>query len=181
LNALCHFLWTADGLTNAQVRPLVASLLGTAYSTRQMGYDLRRLTRKGLIARIDQQHRYVLTPYGRRVALFLTKVHARVLRGPSSARPEFHRTSATAAAHDLSRTRPRHRRTHCGGTTCGMTDFRPFRTQSSRASTASEAAPQTAETSRVGCGASSLGWLLSQPRYAGGLSYLAAILPWYAG
>jgi hypothetical protein len=80
LNALCHFLWTADGLTNAQLRPLVASLLGTSYTTRQMGYDLRRLIRKGLLKRLDQQKRYVLTPYGRRVALFLTKVHARVLR-----------------------------------------------------------------------------------------------------
>jgi hypothetical protein len=80
LNALCHFLWTADGLTNAQLRPLVASLVGTSYTTRQMGYDLRRLTRKGLIKRLDHQKRYVLTPYGRRVALFLTKVHARVLR-----------------------------------------------------------------------------------------------------
>lgn len=80
LNALCHFLWTTDGLTNAQLRPLVASLLGTSYSTRQMGYDLRRLRRKGLLARLDGQKRYVLTPYGRRVALFLTKVHARVLR-----------------------------------------------------------------------------------------------------
>jgi hypothetical protein len=80
LNATCHFLWTADGLTNAQLRPLVASLLGTSYTTRQMGYDLRRLTRKGLVIRLDHQKRYVLTPYGRRVALFLTKVHARVLR-----------------------------------------------------------------------------------------------------
>lgn len=80
LNALCHFLWTADGLTNAQLRPLIASLLGTSYTTRQMGYDLRRLTRKGLLKRLDHQKRYVLTPYGRRVALFLTKVHARVLR-----------------------------------------------------------------------------------------------------
>jgi hypothetical protein len=80
LNATCHFLWTADGLTNAQLRPLVASLLGTSYTTRQMGYDLRRLTRKGLLKRLDHQKRYVLTPYGRRVALFLTKVHARVLR-----------------------------------------------------------------------------------------------------
>jgi hypothetical protein len=80
LNGLCHFLWTADGLTNAQLRPLVASLLGTAYTTRQMGYDLRRLMRKGLVKRLDHQKRYVLTPYGRRVALFLTKVHARVLR-----------------------------------------------------------------------------------------------------
>jgi hypothetical protein len=80
LNALCDFLWTADGLTNAGLRPLIASLLGTPYTTRQMGYDLRRLTRKGVITRLDHQNRYVLTPYGRRVALFLTKVHARVLR-----------------------------------------------------------------------------------------------------
>ena len=80
LNALCHFLWTTDGLTNAQLRPLIASLLDTPYTTRQMGYDLRRLRRKGLVKRLDHQKRYVLTPYGRRVALFLTKVHARVLR-----------------------------------------------------------------------------------------------------
>jgi len=80
LNALCHFLWTADGLTNAQLRPLVASLLGRPYGPRQMGYDLRRLTRKGLVKRLDRQKRYVLSPYGRRVALFLTKVHARVIR-----------------------------------------------------------------------------------------------------
>ncbi|MBI2537898.1 MAG: hypothetical protein HYW06_13255 [Gemmatimonadetes bacterium] len=80
LEALCHFRWTANGLTNAQLRPLVGSLLGTAYTPRQMGYDLRRLIRKGLLQRLDRQHRYVLTPYGRRVALFLTKVHARVLR-----------------------------------------------------------------------------------------------------
>jgi len=80
LGAICHFLWTADGLTNAGLRPLVASLLGTSYTTRQMGYDLRRLVRKGLIARLDGQKRYVLTPHGRRVALFLTTVHARVIR-----------------------------------------------------------------------------------------------------
>ena len=80
LNALCHFVWSADGLTNAHLRPVIASLLGTPYTTRQMGYDLRRLARKGLITRLAHQKRYVLTPYGRRVALFLTKVHARVLR-----------------------------------------------------------------------------------------------------
>jgi hypothetical protein len=80
LNALCHFLWTADGLTNAQLRPPIASLLGAPYTTRQMGYDLRRLQRKGLLKRLDHQKRYVLTPYGRRVALFLTKVHARIVR-----------------------------------------------------------------------------------------------------
>ena len=92
-NALCHFLWTADGLTNAQLRPLVASLVGTAYTTRHMGYDLRRLIRKGLIKRLDRQTRYGLTPYGRRLALFLTKVHARVLR------PGLQALDLTFAAH----------------------------------------------------------------------------------
>jgi hypothetical protein len=73
LNALCHFLWIADGLTNAQRRPLVASLLGTPYTTRQMRYDLRRLLLKGMLTRLDHKNRYVLTPCGRRVALFLTR------------------------------------------------------------------------------------------------------------
>jgi hypothetical protein len=45
-----------------------------------MGYDLRRLKRKGLIQPVAGKLCYTLTPYGRRVALFLTKVHARVLR-----------------------------------------------------------------------------------------------------
>jgi hypothetical protein len=45
-----------------------------------MGYDLRRLARQGFIARVNGTLSYTLTPYGRRTARFLTKVHARVLR-----------------------------------------------------------------------------------------------------
>jgi hypothetical protein len=45
-----------------------------------MGYDLRRVRRKGLIRPGQGKLSYALTPYGRRVALFLTKVQARVLR-----------------------------------------------------------------------------------------------------
>jgi hypothetical protein len=51
-----------------------------------MGYDLRRLTRKGFIGRVKGKYCYTLTHNGRRCALFLTKTHARVLRpgpGPS--------------------------------------------------------------------------------------------------
>jgi hypothetical protein len=83
LQALCLFALTPAGLTNRRLRPLVAQLLAVPddrYTCRQMGYDLRRLARKGFIARIDGKLCYVLTPYGRRTALFLTKVHARVLR-----------------------------------------------------------------------------------------------------
>jgi hypothetical protein len=37
-------------------------------------------SRQRLLKRLDHQERSTLTPYGRRAALFLTKVHARILR-----------------------------------------------------------------------------------------------------
>ena len=46
-----------------------------------MSYDLRRLRLKGLIQRLPGRHRYVLTPLGRRAALFFSKAYVRVLRG----------------------------------------------------------------------------------------------------
>ena len=83
LQGLCLFALTPEGITNGRLRPLVAQLLGLAneqYRSRQMGYDLRRLARKGLIRRVDHKLCYTLTPYGRRIALFLSKVQARILR-----------------------------------------------------------------------------------------------------
>jgi hypothetical protein len=83
LQALCLFALLPEGITSRRLRPLVAQLLGVPdeqYTARQMGYDLRRLVRKGLLRRDGQRLRYELTPYGRRLALFLTKVHSRVLR-----------------------------------------------------------------------------------------------------
>jgi hypothetical protein len=50
-----------------------------------MTYDLRRLRLKGLLQRLPKKNRYVLTPLGRRVALFFTKTYARILR-PGHAR-----------------------------------------------------------------------------------------------
>jgi hypothetical protein len=83
LAALCLFGLAPAGITNGRLRPHVAQLLrvgDAAYTPRQMGYDLRRLARKGLIARVDGKLCYTLTPHGRHVALFLTKPYARVLR-----------------------------------------------------------------------------------------------------
>lgn len=83
LAALCLFGLTPEGITNRRLRPQGAALLGQSdaqYTARQMGYDLRRLSRKGLIARVDGKLCYSLTAHGRRVALFLTKLYARVLR-----------------------------------------------------------------------------------------------------
>jgi hypothetical protein len=83
LAALCLFVLAPEGITNRHLRPLVARLRGVPddqYTPRQMGYDLRRLARKGLIRPVPGKLGYTLTPYGRRVALFVTKVQARVLR-----------------------------------------------------------------------------------------------------
>lgn len=78
LAALVSFSHVVGGLTNASLRALMGALWGP-YTAGQASYDLRRLRRKGFIRRIEGAHRYELTPYGRRVASFLTKVASRVV------------------------------------------------------------------------------------------------------
>jgi len=65
-------------LTNRSLRTLIAGLI-PGYSARHMTYDLRRLRRNGLIARVAGTHRYQLTPDGRRLAVFFTKTYTRIL------------------------------------------------------------------------------------------------------
>jgi hypothetical protein len=79
LGALCVGL-NALGFTNRSLRAQVSRLLGMAYSTNQMSYDLARLHLNGLIARRPGTNTYDLTPEGQRVAIFYTKVHDRLLR-----------------------------------------------------------------------------------------------------
>src|SRR6266566_1036266 len=50
------------------------------YTQGRMTYDLRRLRLKGLLLRLPHSQRYVLTPLGRRVALFMSKSFARLVR-----------------------------------------------------------------------------------------------------
>lgn len=81
LQALCGFAHLPAGFRNRQLRAQVAALLAQPdYSPGQMTYDLRRLRRKGLIARIEGTHRYILTTYGLRVALFCSKLYLRLFR-----------------------------------------------------------------------------------------------------
>jgi hypothetical protein len=78
--ALSLTLSGACGITNKSLRALTARLLGTPYSPSQMTYDLRRLRLNGLIRRVEHTHTYVLTPEGRRIAVFYTKLYNRLLR-----------------------------------------------------------------------------------------------------
>jgi hypothetical protein len=83
LQVLCLFLLIPEGFRNASVCQWMAQALGVGaeeYSGGRATYDLRRLRLHGLIARIPHTHRYRVTDLGVRVALFLTKVHSRILR-----------------------------------------------------------------------------------------------------
>ncbi len=81
-SALCCFALLPRGFTHTGLRALVAPLLGASladYSARRMSYDLRRLLRKGVIARLPGTHRYVLTTDGRGLALLFTATHRRIM------------------------------------------------------------------------------------------------------
>lgn len=83
LQVLAHFALVASDFRNSDVRASVASLLGWTleqYSPGKMTYDLRRLRLKGLIARIPGSHRYRVTTYGMKAALFVSKVYLRIVR-----------------------------------------------------------------------------------------------------
>ena len=80
--ALTLFSHLPDGFTNRSLRTHVAQLVGSDYdyTAAKMTYDLRRLRLKGLIVRRQGTNRYFLTTHGCRVALFFTRINARVLR-----------------------------------------------------------------------------------------------------
>lgn len=63
----------------------VGGLLESSYTCRQATYDLRRLKRKGLIAKVARSRRYQLIGLGRRVAVLFTKTYGRVLASGLSA------------------------------------------------------------------------------------------------
>ena len=78
---LSRFLPALNGFSHADLRETMQTLLNVApeqYTASQMSYDLRRLRLKGLIARMEGSHRYVLTTYGRRVAYLMTKLQHRI-------------------------------------------------------------------------------------------------------
>ena len=80
---LAVFSLQLQGFTNAELRALLAQLLGVdpaTYPAGRMTYDLRRLRLHGIIERIPRSHRYQLTAGGLRIALFFSRTYARLLR-----------------------------------------------------------------------------------------------------
>jgi hypothetical protein len=83
LSALVLFRLLPRGFSPRDLRAHVAAFLGLAadkFSQGQMTYDLRRLRLHGLIERIPKSHRYQVTGFGFRSAVFLTRTYNRLLR-----------------------------------------------------------------------------------------------------
>ncbi len=83
LSALVVFRLLPHGFRNADLRALLAPLLGidpSLMTQGRMSYDLRRLRLHGLIQRLPGTHRYTVTTRGFQLAVFLTRVHNRLIR-----------------------------------------------------------------------------------------------------
>jgi len=83
LAVLLLFRLHPGGFTNADLRTHLASLLGidpTTWTAGRATYDLRRLRLHGLIERIPGTHRYQVTNTGLHHAMFLTRLHDRLIR-----------------------------------------------------------------------------------------------------
>jgi len=84
LTALVVFRLLPHGFRNSDLRAHLAPLLGldpSLMTQGRMSYDLGRLRLHGLIERLPGTHRYTLTDHGLRTAIFLTRVHTRLV-GP---------------------------------------------------------------------------------------------------
>jgi len=71
------------GFANRDLREQLAALTGQPphqITQGKMTYDLRRLRLHGMIGRIPKTHRYQVTDFGFRAALFFTRTHARLYR-----------------------------------------------------------------------------------------------------
>src|SRR3989442_36520 len=85
--ALWHLLvWfrlSPCGFANRDLREQLAVLTGQdphPITQGKMTYDLRRLRLHAMIERIPKSHRYRVTDFGFRAALFFTRTHARLYR-----------------------------------------------------------------------------------------------------
>ena len=82
LSALLIFRLQLDGFASRDLRVITAQLRGLPpeqVSAGQMTYDLRRLRTHGLIERIAHTHRYQVTDHGLHTAMFLTRLHDRLI------------------------------------------------------------------------------------------------------
>ena len=80
---LVLFRLLPGGFRSRDLREHIASLLGedpSHWTQGRLTYQLRRLRLHGMIERVAGSHRYTVTERGYRIALWLSRCQARVLR-----------------------------------------------------------------------------------------------------
>jgi hypothetical protein len=80
LSAIVLFRLLPRGFSNRDLREHIGQFLGQHFTQGQMTYDLRRLKLHGMIEKIPKTHRYQVTDFGFRAALFMTRAYARLMR-----------------------------------------------------------------------------------------------------
>jgi hypothetical protein len=83
LQALLVLSILSPGFKQKELKERLAQLLGLDPSTMTQGkmtYQLRRLRLHGFIECLPRKHRYQVTPFGLRIALFYTRTYVSVLR-----------------------------------------------------------------------------------------------------
>jgi len=106
LCALLLFRLLPQGFTNRDMRNHMAGLLGLppeAFTQGKMTYDLRRLRLHGLVERIPKSHRYRVTDFGSRTAIFLTRAYSRLVRPGLAISAELEHPATTRLATALDR------------------------------------------------------------------------------
>ena len=93
--ALSVAMLAVTGITNKSLRALMTGLLGEPYPMSRASYDLTRLRRNGLIARVAGRNLYRLTDDGLAFAIF---AHLGPQPGPTTAHGHRPATSPTGAA-----------------------------------------------------------------------------------
>jgi len=99
------------GFANRDLREQLAVLTGQEpnhITQGKMTYDLRRLRLHGMIERIPKSHRYQVTDFGFRAALFFTRTHARLYR-PGFAEVQPKLPNAPPVDSDIRGTLPKSR------------------------------------------------------------------------
>lgn len=83
LGALVNFGLNARPFAAADLRPRLAHLLDlppAALSQGRLSYELRRLCQRGLIERLTKTHRYQVTHFGLRAAVFYSRLYSHLFQ-----------------------------------------------------------------------------------------------------
>lgn len=97
---------TFKAFTNAEFRTVLGERLGAdpaEVTPARVRYELAKLRGKGLVRKVPRHNRYTLTDLGYRVALYLTKLHQRLLAPALDSLDPALREALASSTHALDR------------------------------------------------------------------------------